>query len=386
MATRVVPVGGTIGIMGGGQLGRMMALAGRAMGLNTVVWDPAPYGPAQEAAGRVIAAPFDSISALLEFRDQIDCATYEFENVDYATTLKLEETCPVFPPPELLYVSQNRIREKDRARQLGLHTTPYQGVTTREQVRAAARELGVPGILKTVTGGYDGKGQYRLASLADGDEGFDQLRGNAPLIYEKTVDFTREISVVVARDQAGTVVTFPVAENHHHQGVLDWTVVPARVSAEAQRNAIEAARGLADGLQLVGVTTLEFFVTANDQVLFNEMAPRPHNSGHWTIEGAWPSQFTQHMRAVAGWAVTQPRQLSPAVMVNLLGDLFLDGLERLPGVLTMPGVQFHWYGKTEMRKGRKVGHLTVLGNSVDEALNGARQAKLALGGEWHDGT
>ena len=385
MAARIVPVGGTIGILGGGQLGRMMALAGRAMGLNTIVWDPQPNGPAHEIAGQVITAGFDSEDALWRFAEGVDVATYEFENVNYETTARLSRLKPVFPPPDLLYASQNRLREKDRARQFGLATTTYRAVSSDQEARQVASTVGLPGILKTVSGGYDGKGQFAVNVIDDAGAGFQTLHVGDPLIYEKKVAFAKEISVVVARDQSGRVQTFPASENHHDQGILDWTVVPARVPDPIQKLALHQSASMAEGLELVGVMALEFFVTTEGELLFNEMAPRPHNSGHWTIEGAWPSQFTQHMRAVAGWPVASPRVVGPCVMLNLLGDLFLEDLDGLTRVLDWPGVQLHWYGKTEMRKGRKVGHVTVLADSVGEAIQRAREVKVALGGVWHDG-
>ena len=385
MASRIVPVGGTIGIMGGGQLGRMMALAGRAMGLNAIVWDPQPIGPAHEVAGDAITAGFESEAALLRFSEGIDAATYEFENVTYETTARLARIKPVFPPPDLLYVSQNRLREKDRARQFGLATTTYRAVPSAQEARQVAADLGFPGILKTVSGAYDGKGQIAVNTMEEAGMGFQALHGSEPLIYEKKVAFIQEMSVVVARDQNGRIAIFPASENHHDQGILDWTVVPARVPDPIQQLALHQAAAMARGLGLVGVMALEFFVTAEGELLFNEMAPRPHNSGHWTIEGAWPSQFSQHMRAVAGWPVASPRLFGPCVMLNLLGDLFLEGLDKLTRVLEWPGVQLHWYGKTAMRKGRKVGHVTVLADSVTKAIQRARDVKVALGGAWHDG-
>lgn len=381
----LVPVGGTVGILGGGQLGRMMAIAARAMGVHTVVWDPLPNGPASDAADAAISAPYANDEAMEAFIRQVDAVTYEFENVDHRAVLRLAERRPVFPSPELLRVSQHRLREKDRAREYGLATTAYRALYRRADVAKALEEVGLPGILKTVRGGYDGKGQARVRTVEEGLAAFDRLHRHDPLIYEREVPFQAEVSAVVARDQRGRTVTYPVTENHHANGILDYSVAPARIAEDAAQQVRRQAAALAEGLGLVGVMALEFFVTGGGQVLFNEMAPRPHNSGHWTIEAAWPSQFTQHMRAVCGWPVAEPRLLTPVVMVNLLGDLFLDGMERLPLVLDLPGVQLHWYGKDEMRPGRKVGHLTVVADSLKEALAEARKAKTLLGGEWRDG-
>lgn len=380
----VVPVGGTIGILGGGQLGRMMAIAGREMGLRTVVWDATAGGPAEQAADSAIIAPFNDGEALVAFAAQINSATYEFENVPAPTAQTLADRLPVFPPPNLLFTSQHRLREKEAARRFGLQTTPYQAVASPDNAASAFDRLG-SGILKTVTGGYDGKGQFRVGNSGEAVAGFKKLDHGDPLIYEQLVSFRQEVSVVVARDQWGRIETFPVSENHHHAGILDWSLVPARISPNAEKTALAQARALADGLGLVGVMALEFFVTAADVVLFNEMAPRPHNSGHWTIEGAWPSQFEQHMRAVAGWPIAAVRLLSPTVMVNLMGEMFMSGWQGLSDVQKLDGVQLHWYGKSEMRPGRKVGHLTIMQDSVASVLARSREAKLLAGGEWFDG-
>jgi 5-(carboxyamino)imidazole ribonucleotide synthase len=387
MATDMMGIGATVGILGGGQLGRMMSMAARAMGIRTVIWDPAPSSPAFVVADGSLALPYDSAEALGTFLSQVDRVTYEFENIDWELAQRIAEDKPVFPHPHILRTSQERVREKDTARQWGLSTTPYRRVGSVSEVVQAVRELGSPGVLKTATGGYDGKGQVVIREVSEAAQAFAALAGAGPYIYEKWVHFVREVSVVVARDVQGTIVTYPVTENYHHHGILDYSIVPARISA-AQRTLVEeSARRLASGLQLVGVMALEFFVSEDGAVLFNEMAPRPHNSGHWTIEAAWPSQFTQHMRAVAGWPVVPPRWWGPAVMINLLGDLFLDGQwSRVAQVATLDGVQIHWYEKREMRPGRKVGHLTIVADSLDRALEQARMAKRLLGGEWNDGS
>lgn len=386
MEKRVVPVGGTIGILGGGQLGRMMALAGRAMGLHTVIWEPSGPGPASEAADGLITEPFDDRTGLEQFSNAIESATYEFENVDVTAARTLQDRLPVFPPPEVLYVSQHRLREKDRARELGLSTTDYARVDSPDGAREAAQRVGTPGVFKTVSGGYDGKGQKRIQTVQEAEDAYRTLaQPGGVLIYERMVSFRAEVSVIVARDQYGRIETYPVTENHHANGILDFSVVPARIPDELAKRALDQARAMAEGLKLVGVMALEFFISEDGRVLFNEMAPRPHNSGHWTIEASVPSQFSQHMRAVAGWHIAPVTLLSPVVMVNLLGDLFENGLERLSSVLEVEGVQLHWYGKTTMRRGRKVGHLTVLGDSVDEALSRAHAAKALLGGRWNDG-
>ena len=289
MANTIAPVGATLGILGGGQLGRMMALAAREMGIHTVIWDPGTESPAFEAADQAVIAPYDDLEARERFLRQVDRITYEFENVDYDTARALAESAPVHPSPELLYVSQHRLREKDRARQAGLETTPYAAVLTEEDVEQAVGNLGLPAVLKTVRGGYDGKGQAAVTDLDGALRGFRDLQPAAqgyPLIYEKRADFVAEVSVVVARDEAGRTVTYPVTENHHHHGILDYSVVPARVKPAVAERAQRGAERLAEDLGLVGLMALELFVMPDGRVLFNEVAPRPHNSGHWTLDAA----------------------------------------------------------------------------------------------------
>ncbi|MCY0877826.1 MAG: 5-(carboxyamino)imidazole ribonucleotide synthase [Firmicutes bacterium] len=386
MDSELMPIGSTLGILGGGQLGRMMALAARVLGIRTMVWDPQPESPAFLVADHHLSEPYDSEAAWDAFVSRVDRVTYEFENINWRLAQRIAEEKPVFPSFDILRICQERLREKDAARAFGLATTPYRRVQTAQDLLDAAKDLGTPGVLKTVSGGYDGKGQVVIGNAAEAIAVGQQLEASRVYIYEKWVAFTREVSVVVARDVHGNLVTYPATENHHHRGILDYSVVPAGVS-EKERAALEsAARQLASGLELVGVMALEFFVTDQGEILFNEMAPRPHNSGHWTIDAAWPSQFMQHVRAVAGWPVLTPRWWSPVVMVNLLGDLFLDGdWSRLTRVAAMDGVQLHWYEKREMRPGRKVGHVTILADSRDRALAEARRIKEMLGGQWHDG-
>lgn len=377
MGESVSPGSGVIGILGGGQLGRMMALAARELGLGTVVWDPELHGPASQAADAEMNEPYDSPRALASFVHRVQRVTYEFENIPADMASNIAQMRPLAPGAELLYVSQNRLREKERARRAGLQTVGYRAVGDMGDLQSAVAELGLPGILKTVSGGYDGKGQYRLLTLDD-VLGLSPLVGSDSFIYEQMVSFACEVSVLVARDVFGQTVTYPVTENIHQNGILHKSLAPARVAPEVSRDARQSACRLAQDLGLVGVMAVEFFVTHDGQVLFNEMAPRPHNSGHWTIEGAFPSQFTQHMRAVAGWSVAEPKLLTPCVMINLLGDLFGEGCAALVPTLAVDGVQFHWYGKKEMRAGRKVGHLTALGDSVKEADQRAEEALAIL--------
>ncbi|AEJ39280.1 phosphoribosylaminoimidazole carboxylase, ATPase subunit [Sulfobacillus acidophilus TPY] len=386
--TRRLRVGDWIGILGGGQLGRMMALAAREMGFHLVVWDPDPDAPAKEVADVCLCKPWDDPTGRAEMLAHTQVITYEFENVDPGLAAALAESVPVFPPPAMLTTTRHRVREKTAVRAAGLLTTPFRPVSSASDLAEAAKTVGLPAILKTVEGGYDGKGQVPISDASEIDRAFDTLgAGQVELIWERRVSFIQEVSVIVGRGIDGRTVTFPVTENHHEKGILDWSVVPARISEAARQRADQAARRLAEFLGLVGVMAVEFFVTADEQVLVNEMAPRPHNSGHWTIEGALPSQFGLHIRAISGWPVTEPVWLGPTAMSNILGDHLLTGPWDLAGPLDRPGVSVHWYGKSAVRTGRKMGHITAVGSSredvVERVITARQQLVSAKEGQGH---
>ncbi|HEX6036626.1 5-(carboxyamino)imidazole ribonucleotide synthase [Longimicrobium sp.] len=368
--------GGTIGMMGGGQLGRMFALEARRMGYRVVVLDPGSDTPAAQFCDHHIRAPFEDVNACLELARRSDVVTLEWENADVATLRAMREHVRIHPSPDVLEVAQHRVREKDAARRLGVLTAEYRAVRTREDLDAALREIGAPAILKTARMGYDGKGQAVIREAADADTAWAALSGADDFILEAMVPFRMEVSVVCARSASGEISTFPVAENEHRRGILHLSVVPARVEPAIADEAARVARTLAEGLGVIGLVAVEMFVTADGRILMNEIAPRPHNSGHYTWEACPVSQFEQQLRAVCGLPLGDARLLRPAAMVNLMGEDSGTGLGR-PGAanaLAIPGTALHLYGKAEARPGRKMGHLTTLADTADEAARAAVDA------------
>lgn len=380
MTAPILP-GATIGIVGGGQLGRMFALEARRMGYRVVVWDPGADSPAAQVADEAITAPFDDAEAARELARRSDVVTLEWENADVGTLRILEAGAPVRPGPGVLEVAQHRIREKDAARRLGVPTADYRAVSSLPELHAALADIGVPAVLKTARGGYDGKGQ---AVIRDAAEAEAALRDVAPegteLILEAFIRFRMEISVVIARSTTGEVACFPVGENDHRGGILHSTVAPARISDELADEARRIARALVEGLDVVGLLAVEMFVGEDGVVRMNEIAPRPHNSGHYTWEACPVSQFEQQLRAVCGLPLGSAELLRPAAMLNLMGDDAGTGLGRAgtAEALSVPTAALHLYGKAESRPGRKMGHLTALGRTADEALERACRAWEAL--------
>ncbi|CAA9329923.1 MAG: N5-carboxyaminoimidazole ribonucleotide synthase [uncultured Gemmatimonadetes bacterium] len=377
----VVLPGATIGIVGGGQLGRMFALEARRMGYRVAVWDPGADSPAAQVADEAVIAPFHDPEAARELARRSDLVTLEWENADVATLRELEALVPVRPGPAVLEVAQHRLREKDAARRLGVPTADYRAVHSLDDLRAAVAEIGAPAVLKTARGGYDGKGQAVIRDPADAEAA---LRSVAPegteLILEAFVRFRMEISVVCARSTTGEVSCFPVGENEHRGGILHSTVVPARVSPAVAAEARRIARALVEGLDVVGLLAVEMFVGDDGVVRMNEIAPRPHNSGHYTWEACPVSQFEQQLRAVCGLPLGSADLLRPAAMVNLMGDDAGTGLGRMGTVemMAVPTAALHLYGKAESRPGRKMGHVTALGDDADQALQRAQRAWHAL--------
>jgi len=370
--------GASIGIVGGGQLGRMLALEARRMGYRTVVLDPDEQAPAGQVADEHIIAPLTDIAAVRDLAARSDVVTLEWENADLAAVRDLAERAPVRPGPHVLEIAQNRILEKEAARRLGLETAPFRPVHSRDDLRAAVADLGLPALLKTASGGYDGKGQRPLRHPGELEPAFDELGGGeVELILEGWVEFRLEASVICARSTTGEIASFPVGENIHRRGILDFTLVPARISEQLQQAALEIGRTLVTGLDVVGVLAVELFVTHDDRLLVNEVAPRPHNSGHYSWEACTESQFEQQLRAVCGLPLGAARLLSPACMVNLLGEDIGTGrgIPSLSAALSVPGLAFHLYGKAESRVGRKMGHFTVLADDPQDAYEKARHAR-----------
>jgi len=354
-----------IGIIGGGQLGRMMAISARQMGYKVAVLEPGAASPLAQIADVEINAAYDDKIALEELLVVSDVVTYEFENIPFKTIQEVVEADFGYLPQghKPLKITQNRLREKDSVVESGFKTAPYADVSTEAKLRAALDEIGYPSILKTVSGGYDGKGQWRLKSKDDLPTALKVIK-EAECILEGFVPFDREISVIVARSTTGEVKTFPIFENVHENGILHLTTIPAKISKRLAKKAETLAKELIAKLDLVGTLAIEMFVVG-DEILVNEMAPRPHNSGHLTIDACNVSQFEQHLRAVCGLPLVEPEILRPAVMVNLLGQHIDYALEQWQTINYAEG-KLHLYGKEENIRDRKVGHLTFFREDADE--------------------
>lgn len=349
-------MGATIGIIGGGQLGRMLAMAAGRLGFRTIVLEPMADCPASQMCNAQITAAYDDEEALKQLADSADVITYEFENIDAAALETLAAQCAVYPPAKALRISQDRLVEKDFLQKAGLGTAPYFDITSPEDLAAALQKSGGKGILKTRRFGYDGKGQVRFKGEASDPSPQDALEAcaSAPSILEGFVDFECEISVIATRDQSGAVQCFQAAENIHKNGILFSSTVPSSVSPDTLENAKQAATDLITALNYVGTLGLEFFVMADGSLIANEFAPRVHNSGHWTEAACAVSQFEQHIRAVAGWPLAAQHRHSDCVMENLLGA----EIDQMPQLAADPSVVLHSYGKAEAREGRKMGHFT----------------------------
>ncbi|OYY94968.1 MAG: 5-(carboxyamino)imidazole ribonucleotide synthase [Hydrogenophilales bacterium 28-61-23] len=382
--------GATLGVLGGGQLGRMFTLAAKVMGYRVVVLDPDPASPAGQLADIHLKADYQDAVALLRMGSLCQAVTTEFENVPAASLEMLAKHCFVAPSPQALAIAQDRLAEKSRAREFGCATAPYANIEDEGDLVHAWTQIDAPAVLKTRRLGYDGKGQTRINSLDELVVAYAEL-GNVPCLLEGYLDLEREVSVVLARNRDDQIAFFPLAENQHRHGVLDISIVPARVSEQLAETARTMAARLARGLEYIGVMAVEFFVLQGDQdtqdrIVFNEMAPRPHNSGHYTLDACVTDQFQQQVRALCGLPLGDARLLSPVVMVNLLGDIWPgNGAQPEPAwdqLLSHPGVQLHLYGKAEARPGRKMGHYNCLAATRDEALQVALEtrAKLGIGG------
>lgn len=343
--------GGVIGILGGGQLGRMLSIAAARLGFRCHIFEPGAHPPAGQVAENVVTAPYDDLDALRRFADAVDVITYEFENIPTTALDALEAVRPIYPGRNALAVSQDRLTEKTFLRDLGLATAPFAPVQDAENLSAAIDAIGTPAILKTRRLGYDGKGQARLSSAEDADSALAAM-GGAEAILEGFVPFSCEVSVIAARGRDGTVACFDPGENVHRDGILSTTTVPARLSHAQQTDAVLLAGKILNALEYVGVLGVELFVTPQGLVV-NEIAPRVHNSGHWTQNGCVVDQFEQHIRAVAGWPLGDGRRHADVVMENLIGD----DVDRVADLARDPGVALHLYGKAESRAGRKMGHV-----------------------------
>ncbi len=369
----MLPPNATIGIVGGGQLGRMSAMAAARLGFRCHVLTPEPDSPAAQVSAGVTLGDYEDRAALRAFAEAVDVITFEFENVSAAGLELLASIRPVRPAPDILRISQDRVLEKTFLNRQGVTTAPWIAVGSRAELEAAVAALGLPAVLKTTRLGYDGKGQATLRTAADLDAAWDLLAPK-PLILEGLVDFAAELSVVVARGLDGNATAFDTVENRHRDHILDLTLAPAPMVPEICAAARGVALDVAAALGLVGLLAVEFFVDARGNVLVNELAPRPHNSGHWTIDACAASQFDLHVRAVAGLALPQASRHSDAVMKNLVGP---DDMALWPRIIAATGLIPHLYGKREARPGRKMGHVTRL--FPKGALPGAHGIAAALG-------
>ena len=369
--------GATVGVLGGGQLGRMFTLQARTMGYGVVVLDPDPASPAGAVANRHIRAPYDDERALSDLSESCAAITTEFENVPAAALQTLTRSSLVRPPVEAVATSQDRIAEKSFLQSHGIPTAKFRAVRDLRELKTAVTALRLPALLKTSRFGYDGKGQALVKSEEDAVRAYQRF-GGVPCVLEERLALECELSVVLARGVDGDVAAFPVAENQHRDGILETSVVPARVPEAMTREARELATGLAEEMEYVGVLGVELFVANGSRLLVNEMAPRPHNSGHYTLDACSTDQFEQQLRALCGLPLAQPWLLSPVAMINLLGDLWADGEPRWEEALSRPGVRLHLYGKAEARPGRKMGHLNCLATDPDRALATALETRDAL--------
>lgn len=348
--TNPLPVGATIGILGGGQLGRMLSVAASRLGLKTHIFEPGANPPAADVAHRVTTASYDDADALRAFGASVDVITYEFENIPTSALDLLETLAPIHPNRGALATSQDRLIEKQFLQGLGLQTAPFADVTDAASLEAAIARIGTPAILKTRRFGYDGKGQSRLKSAEDTTQALADMAG-APALLEGFVNFTHEVSVIGARGQDGAVACYDPGENVHSDGILRTTTVPARLTPSQRTDAVLIAARILNALDYVGVMGVELFVTAKGLIV-NEIAPRVHNSGHWTQNGCTICQFEQHIRAVAGWPLGDGSRHSDVVMENLIGD----DMDRIAD-LSKTNAAIHLYGKAEVKAGRKMGHV-----------------------------
>ena len=370
--------GSTIGIIGGGQLGRMLAIAARQMDYKTVVLDPDSNCPAGQVADRVIRSDYSDLKASSELAALTDVVTYEFENVDADSVSSAEKHKPVRPSSSVLRTTQNRLHEKKALLQAGIPVANFRKVDSLRDLEDAASVLGYPMVLKTATEGYDGKGQSIIDGERDLAISYDQLSArNVDLIVEQFVSFKAEVSTICARTIDGMTATFDPAENIHRNHILDTSIVPARIDESMTDKARIIATDIAEKLDVIGLIAVEMFVTQENDILVNELAPRPHNSGHYTMDGCDTSQFEQLVRILAGMPITLPKLHSPTVMVNLLGEIWedTDGNPDWQRALELPGVSLHLYGKSAARVGRKMGHINVVAETVEEALYIAVEAR-----------
>jgi 5-(carboxyamino)imidazole ribonucleotide synthase len=369
--------GATVGVLGSGQLGRMFTIAARRMGYRVATLSPDQDSPTGQVADTEVVASYDDLDAIRDFARRVDVITFEFENVSSAATAAAEEFVPVRPAGRVLHTTQNRLREKTYLAERGFPVTPFRAIHSEAELREALDQFGGRGILKTAGFGYDGKGQRKLESEFDVDEVWPAYDG-VPSILEAFIAFEREISVVAARGASGQFAHYGAVENRHRNHILDLTIAPAALPEEVAREAVKITEGILESLDVVGVLCVEFFINGDGKLMVNELAPRPHNSGHFTFDASLTSQFEQQLRAVCGLPLGSTEQLKPAAMANLLGDVWEGGEPNWQAAAHFPDVKIHLYGKSEPRPGRKMGHLTALAATPELAARRVWQAREAL--------
>jgi 5-(carboxyamino)imidazole ribonucleotide synthase len=371
--TKPILPNSTIGVLGSGQLGRMFAIAARRMGYRVHTFSPESDTPTGQVSDFEINAKYEDLDAVRDFARGVSVVTFEFENVPYATVEAVSEIVPVRPRGEVLHITQNRLREKKFLSENGFPVAPFLHIQSLQDFTSTT----FPSVLKTAGFGYDGKGQSKLLSAGDIVAAFAKLNGQEAVL-EAFVDFEKEVSVVGARDVNGNFAHYGVIENQHENHILDVSFSPANVSTKIYVDAVEITRSIMEKLDVVGVLCVEFFVTRDENLIVNELAPRPHNSGHLTFDACVTSQFEQQLRAVCGLPLGSTEFLKPCAMVNLLGDVWEKGEPNFAKALELPNVKLNLYGKAEPRNGRKMGHITALANSVEEAIAGAKKARKNL--------
>ena len=365
--------GSTVGVLGSGQLGRMFAIAARRMGYRVHTYSPENDTPTGQVADVEITASYQDLDRIRDFARNVAVVTFEFENVPGEAAAAATECAPVRPAGSVLHVTQDRLREKKFLTACGLPVASYAPVHSLADLRQAVTDLGCPLILKTSGFGYDGKGQIVIRNPADADAAWDAI-SRCPAVLEKFVDFAMEVSVVAARGLDGSFSHYGVVHNEHHRQILDVTTAPASVSAKVHKEAIEITRTVLEKLEVVGVLCVEFFLTGDDQLLINELAPRTHNSGHFTFDACVTSQFEQQLRAVCALPFGSTEHLQPSAMANLLGDIWTHGEPNWAAACAFPNVKLHLYGKMEPRPGRKMGHLTAFGPDANTIVRQARES------------
>jgi 5-(carboxyamino)imidazole ribonucleotide synthase len=372
----VIPPGSTVGLLGGGQLGRMFALAARRMGYRVHTYEPSPDSPAGQISDREFNGSYADWDLLETFVQSVDVVTFEFENIPAEVVDRISRSKPVHPRSEVLHICQNREREKNFLRTHHYPHAPFAVISNQAELESALGSIGPPAVLKSADFGYDGKGQQKMEP---GDRLDYASTAASRSVLEKWISFDRELSVICARDSKGRVSVFPAAENVHTRQILDYSIVPARIDPAIQSLAQSMARNIAGDLDVVGLIAVEFFLTRDNELMVNELAPRPHNSGHYTVDACLTSQFEQQLRAVCGLPFGSPDLLRPIVMVNLLGDLWKAGEQPdWRPILKNPYAKLHLYGKLEGRPGRKMGHFCVIRETVEQALAEALQIKEEL--------